>query len=129
MDNRDASSIQIDPQTNAAKRVNNDLEKARLSSDSPNDLDKPFLKFSLADSNLDTSFCNNFKAVFLKKLHTYKRSKARLFCEVFLPSAFMIFGVWLSSIDWTFRSESRLLEPSLYPLKQKLLMNQEAYSS
>lgn len=102
-----------------------DLEKARSSrSDSPNDL--PFLKFSLADDRLDTSFCSNFTAVLLRKFHTYKRNKSRVFCEVFLPSAFMVFGIWLSSLDWTYRSESRLLEPSLYPLKQKLLINEFA---
>ena len=44
-----------------------------------------------------------------------------------LPSAFMIFGVWLSSIDFNYRSDPRLLTPSLYPLKQKLYMNEFVY--
>ena len=41
----------------------------------------------------------------------------------------MVFGIWLASLDWTYRSESRLLEPSLYPLKQKLLINEFAYDT
>ena len=41
-----------------------------------------------------------------------------------MPSGFMIFGVWISSIDFTFRSPSTLFEPSLYPLPQKILMNE-----
>ena len=86
-----------------------------------------FEKFSLADSPLNTSFCNNFTAVLIKRFNSYKRSKRRLFTEIFLPSAFMIFGVWISSLDFSFRSPSRLLEPSLYPLKQKLLMNENIY--
>ena len=44
-----------------------------------------------------------------------------------LPSAFMIFGVWLSSIDFNYRSDERVLTPSLYPLKQKLYMNEFVY--
>ena len=39
----------------------------------------------------------------------------------------MIVGIWLSSLDFGFRSPSRLIEPSLYPLKQKLLINEKVY--
>ena len=49
--------------------------------------------------------------------------------EILLPSAFMILGVWIASIDFTFRSPSRLLEPALYPLKQQLYVNERAYNS
>lgn len=86
-------------------------------------------KFSLATDELDRSFCSNFKAVTVKKLQIYKRNKGRVFCEVLLPSAFMIFGIWLASLDWQYRSESWLLEPSLYPLKQKLMINQNTYDA
>ena len=41
----------------------------------------------------------------------------------------MIFGVWLSSLDFSFRSDERLFTPSLYPLKQKLLMNENVYDT
>jgi ATP-binding cassette subfamily A (ABC1) protein 3 len=40
-----------------------------------------------------------------------------MFTEVFLPSAFMIIGVWIASMDFAFRSDERVLTPSLYPLK------------
>ena len=84
-------------------------------------------KFSLAENKLDTSFCGNFRAVFLKRWNSYRRSIRRVLTEIFLPSAFMAFGVWISSIDFTFQSPSRLLVPSLYPLKQKMIFNQDIY--
>lgn len=47
--------------------------------------------------------------------------------EILLPSLFMAFGIYMSSIDFAFRSESRVFKPDLYPLKQKLLMNKDLY--
>jgi len=82
-----------------------------------------FEKFSLAESKLDKSCCNNFKAVFIKRANSYRRSKKRVFTEVLLPSAFLLFGVYIASVDFSFRSPSRLFTPELYPLKQKLLIN------
>ena len=64
-----------------------------------------------------------------KRVNSYKRSKKRVFTEIFLPSAFLIFGVWLSSIDFSFRSDSKLYTPDLYPLKQKLLINRDLYDA
>ena len=84
-------------------------------------------KFSLSEDPLDTTFCNNFRGVLLKRFNSYKRSKKRVCVEMLLPSAFMIFGVWLSSIDFNYRSDPRILSPSLYPLKQKLYMNEFVY--
>lgn len=75
------------------------------------------------------SFCNNFAAVLVKRFNSYMRAKRRVFTEIFLPSAFMVFGVWISSLDFSFRSDSRLIEPSLYPLKQDLLVNQDVYDA
>lgn len=76
-----------------------------------------FEKFSLAANKLNTSFCNNFAGVLIKRFNSYRRAKKRVFTEILLPSAFMIFGVWISSLDFSFRSDSRLITPSLYPLK------------
>ena len=73
-------------------------------------------KFSLGQNKLNNSFCSNFKAVFLKRWNSYRRSIRRVLTEVFLPSAFMAFGVWISSVDFTYRSPSRLYTPDLYPL-------------
>ena len=39
----------------------------------------------------------------------------------------MLFGIWLSTLDFQYRSDDLLLTPSLYPLKQKLLVNAEVY--
>ena len=39
----------------------------------------------------------------------------------------MIVGVWMSAIDFSYRSSDRLFTPSLYPLKQKLLINENIY--
>jgi len=91
--------------------------------------DENFKKFSISEDPLDTSFCNNFAAVLLKRFNSYRRNKRRVITEIFLPSAFMMFGVWISSLDFSFQSPSRLLEPSLYPLKQKLLMNENIYDA
>ena len=87
-----------------------------------------FEKFSLAESKLDTSFWNNFCAVMAKRKNSYLRSKKRIITEIMLPSGFMILGVWIASLDTQFRSSSRLLEPSLYPLKQQLYINENAYN-
>ena len=89
--------------------------------------DEGYEKFSLAENKLDKSFCGNFGAVFLKRFQSYKRSKKRVFTEIFLPSAFLILGTWISSIDFSYRSDSRMLGPEMYPLKQKLLVNQDVY--
>lgn len=62
-------------------------------------------------------------AVLTKRKNSYLRSKKRIITEILLPSGFMIIGVWIASIDYQFRSPSKLLEPSLYPLKQQLYMN------
>ena len=45
-----------------------------------------------------------------------------------MPSGFMVFGVWLSAIHFTTRSETRLYEPSLLPLKQKIMINRNFYN-
>jgi len=87
----------------------------------PQDLEKAefegLRKFSLSENKLDKSFCTNFCAVMIKRCNSYRRSKKRVLCEILLPSAFMIFGVFLSSVDFSFRSESRLFTPELYPYK------------
>lgn len=85
-------------------------------------------KFSLGESPLNLSFCANFWAVFLKRFNSYRRAKKRIFVEMLLPSLTMVFGVYLSTIEFSPRSEERVITPSLYPLKQKLLMNKDIIS-
>lgn len=122
--------IEEEGKTNTRKHNPQDIETAKT----PNALqqapqDENFEKFSLAESKLNTSFCNNFAAVLVKRWNSYRRSMRRVLTEIFLPSAFMVFGVWISSLDFSFRSPDRLIEPSLYPLKQKLLMNKNIYDA
>ena len=111
--------IEEEPQNQKKKDLENNLAEA---GDEP-----PHERFCLAENKLNTSFCNNFAAVLVKRFQSYSRSKRRVFTEVFLPSAFMIVGVWLSAIDFSYRSDDRLFTPSLYPLKQKLLFNENIY--
>ena len=121
---------EVTPNTRGRKSQQNTEDKMQ-----PQDLEKntnqldPHEKFSLSDDKLDTSWCNNFCAVMLKRINSYRRSKKRVFTEIFLPSAFLIFGVWLSSVDFSYRSDSKMLTPDLYPLKQKLLINRDLYDS
>ena len=85
--------------------------------------------FSLAHDPLDYSICNNLKAVLSKKIKTYWRQKKRLCLEIFMPSLFMAFGIWVATINFTYRSDSRVLTPDLYPLRQKLLVNELTYDT
>ena len=47
----------------------------------------------------------------------------------FVIAFIMMVGISLSSVDFLKRSDERLLTPSLYPLKQKLLMNENVYDT
>ena len=82
-------------------------------------------KFCLSESKLNEGFCYNFSSCMLKRFNNYRRNRRQLFNEVFLPSAFMVFGVYIANIDFTYRSPSKLLTPDAYPSKQKVLVNSE----
>ena len=41
----------------------------------------------------------------------------------------MAFGIWVATINFTYRSDSRVLTPDLYPLRQKLLVNELTYDT
>jgi len=72
-------------------------------------------KFSISSDPLNTGFCNNFMAVLIKRFNGYRRSKKRVVTEILLPSAFMILGIWMSSLDFTKRSPSFILDSSVWP--------------
>ena len=99
-----------------------DLENGKPSTEGSVD-DANFKRFSLSEDKLNTGFWNNLSAVFIKRVNVYRRSKTRIFLEIFLPSAFMVFGAWIASLDFTFRSPSRMFTIDLYPHQQKLLIN------
>jgi len=108
------SPMSDEPENNPIGALEQASSESQSKQDNPQDLEKAneddenFEKFSLAESKLDKSFCNNFTAVFLKRLWSYKRSKKRVFTEIFLPSAFLVIGTWISSIDFSYRSDSRV---------------------
>ena len=87
----------ITPTPKSLDEKGTDLEKTK--NGEVNEFDGE--KFSLAENKLDSSFCGNFRAVFLKRWNSYRRSIRRVLVEIFLPSAFMIFGVYVSSIDFS----------------------------
>ena len=70
----------------------------------------PLKEFSIAESPLDESFCNNFKAVLSKRILFY-RSKQAVFYEFILPIIIMVFGIGATSIDFFNRTPSRILQP------------------
>ena len=82
-------------------------------------------EFCLADSKLNKGFCYNFNSCLLKRFNNYRRSYKQLFIELFIPSAFMIFGVKLAHTEFEFRSPSIVYDPSAYPAPQKILINSE----
>ena len=104
----------VTPTPNTPDEKGMDLEKTTKGEKNGVDDDE---RFSLAENKLDTSFCGNFRAVFLKRWNSYRRSIRRVLTEIFLPSAFMVFGVYVGSMDFSRQSDSRLYVPSLYPLK------------
>lgn len=65
----------------------------------------------------------NVSALLAKRFHIYKRDRGGLCCEVFVPIILVIFGLGLTKIDFLKTSPTTLLQPSAYPLKQRLLMN------
>lgn len=71
------------------------------------------------------SVFGNISALLAKRFHIYKRDRGGLCCEVFVPIILVIFGLGLTKIDFLKTSPTTLLEPSAYPLKQRLLMNNE----
>jgi hypothetical protein len=81
------------------------------------------MNFCLADSKLNESFCYNLQSCLLKRFNNYRRNRKQLFSEVFMPSFFMAFGIYLANIDFTYRSPSKIYTPDAYPLKQKILVN------
>lgn len=84
-------------------------------------------KFSLIDNQkeLDESFLNSLKAVLYKRVMTYKRNWRALFNEIVLPSLIMVLGFSASILAPTWRSPSRILDPSRLPLPQEILINTE----
>lgn len=69
-----------------------------------------FEKFSIAESPINESFCNNFKAVLGRRINQY-RSKQAICYEFILPIMIMVLGISITSIDFFLRTPSRILQP------------------
>lgn len=73
--------------------------------------------FNLRDNHaeLDTSFQNNFLAVFIMRINSYKRNKKAFLNEVIIPALIMIVALALTKIPRNYDSVSRILDPDWLP--------------
>lgn len=67
--------------------------------------------FNMAESQLDTSFLNNFQAMMYQRIMDYKRNKKLFFTSVIVPAMLLILGMGLAKIDRIESSPSRLQTP------------------
>ena len=77
--------------------------------------------FSLSEHDADSSFMQNFSAIFYKRFLLYQSWRS-LFVEILGPAMIMIVGTCLISIDMFERTESRLLSPARIADKNQMIM-------
>lgn len=88
------------------------------------------MKLSKFDyANAQGGCCSNLCSVFCKKLKESRRRTFVTFLEIFIPIMFMFLGTYFSTFDKYFQSESKVLSPDQYPLKQRILMNESPISN
>ena len=66
---------------------------------------------------------DNITAVITKRMHIYKRDKTGLICEIIVPVVLVIVGLCLTKLTFLSNSPETPLVPSAYPLKQRILLN------
>jgi hypothetical protein len=54
-----------------------------------------------------------------------RRWRTVLLSEFLAPILFVLIGVWITQLQFYYDSPARLLQTKLYPLPQRILMNQE----
>ena len=74
------------------------------------------------------SIMDNVTAVLTKRAHIYKRDRTGLVCEVVIPIILVLIGLSLTKIDFLKASDAKPLVPSAFPLKQRILMNENLIS-
>jgi hypothetical protein len=81
--------------------------------------------FNLRDNHaeVDTSFQNNFMAVLIMRLNSYKRNKKAFLNEVIIPALIMLVALALTKIPRNYESVSRVLDPDWLPQPQSVLVN------
>ena len=68
-------------------------------------------------------------ALFLKRFWTYRRNYKGLIVEIFIPVLLVLIGFAFSKVQFFFDSPERPLDVSLFPLKQRILVNQNLVRS
>jgi hypothetical protein len=63
-------------------------------------------------------------ALFTKRLQLYKRNYKGLIVEVLIPVLLVLIGFAFSKVQFFFNSPERILRPSEFPLKQRIVVNQ-----
>ena len=86
-------------------------------------------EFSISDPKYHLSglsgFYQHLKALFLKRFYIYRRNRRGLVIEVLIPVLLVLIGFAFSKVQFFNPQPDRLLVPSLYPLKQRILVNQD----
>ena len=68
--------------------------------------------------------CQNMCGVMVKRCRENRSNYKVTVCEVFIPIVFMLLGCFFSSFDQTFQSTTKTLSIEEYPMKQKVLFNE-----
>lgn len=63
-------------------------------------------------------------ALFRKRFYLYRRNYKGLIIEIFIPVLLVLIGLAFSKVQFFFSPPERTLEPNAYPLKQRIVMNQ-----
>ncbi len=70
------------------------------------------------------TFFEQLAALFIKRYHTNRRNLKSFLVDIFIPVLLMIIGLSFCRLRIYYEQSERTLSPSMYPLKQKLLVNQ-----
>ena len=89
-------------------------------------------QFSIAETQEDNGakvFATHMKALFLKRFYIYKRNYKGLIIEVLIPVLLVLIGFAFTKIQFFNNAPDRELDPSLFPLKQRIICNEKVIRS
>ena len=75
------------------------------------------------------SIMETISALFAKRAHIYKRDKSGLVCEIVVPIVLVILGLAETKLTILSNSPVMALVPSAFPLKQRILLNENLIAS
>lgn len=88
--------------------------------------------YSIADQQ-ESGVCNVFLdhlgALIRKRLHQYRRNYKGLVVEILVPVLLVLIGFAFSKVQFFVSSPNRPLSPDLFPLKQRIVVNQNLVRS